>query len=266
MLVRALLRYVLDAREKCAWGDYVRPSQQHVEGPDISAFAILDLDRSLSKQEISELEALAKQQDEMDDPMKLKSLMQQLSSQCVKRMASFDQTKCEVDDVHVASFKSYMASVNQVMHSVRANKTQRIQNEFEAGIKSKEASLIRLKGELADVLSRITRTLQDINELHVCKSELEESLEEDEKKCIDVNREVEENIHKLELYKHTLEKRREAIAAVGDMEQSVLNHIQELLLERGKDLFEGKQSMLMRQFEVLPNVYCQCAIFEDLSD
>jgi len=263
-LVRHLLKYVLEAREKCAWGDYVRPSQQHVEGPDISAYSIIDLDRSLSKQELREMEQLTKVQDMMDDPMGLKKLMQELSNECSQRLNVFDAKVQEVDDVHMATFKSFQASVNQVMHSVRANKTSRLQDEFEAGIQAKEATLESLKVDLANVLTHVTRTLQDINELQVCKAELEESLVVDEKNCIGVNKEIEECMHQLEVYKYTLKKRKQAISAVGDMQQSVVGHIQELLLARGKDLFEGKTPMLMRQFEVLPNVYCQCAIFENL--
>lgn len=262
--VRALLKRVLDAREKCAWGDYVRPSQQHIEGPDISAYSIIDIERSLSKQESRELELLAKQQDMMNDPMALKSLMEQLAVDCQKQLAALDAQKQEVDDVHVASFQSYQAAVNQIMHSIRTSKTARIRDEFEAGIRSKESTLVKQKGELADVLSRITLTLKDINELKVCKGELEASLASDEESCAAVNKEIEGKLHKLEMYKYTLEKRAIAMNAVGKMEQDILTHIQELLLERGKDLFEGKASMLMRQFEVLPNVYCQCAIFEDL--
>ena len=54
------------------------------------------------------------------------------------------------------------------------------------------------------MLTHVTRTLQDINELQVCKAELEESLVVDEKNCIGVNKEIEECMHQLEVYKYTL--------------------------------------------------------------
>ena len=89
--VRSLLQFVLDAREKCAWGDYVRPSLQHVEGPDISPFStVIDIDRGLSASEQRELEALAKQQDLMDDPMALRTLMEQLADDCASRLEEFE--------------------------------------------------------------------------------------------------------------------------------------------------------------------------------
>merc|ERR1711998_544719 len=190
--------------------------------------------------------------------------MGELAVANAKRLAAIDQQKQDVDSVQIASFRAFQAAANQVMHSVRTSKTNRIRDEYDAGIRRNEATLAGLKGDLADVLTQISKTLGNINELQVCKEELARSLAEDENKCLAVNEEIEETVHKLEVYKYTLEKRKHALSAAGDMEQSVLNHVQELLLERGKDLFEGKTPMLMRQFEVLPNVYCQCAIFEDL--
>jgi hypothetical protein len=263
--VRALLRFVLDAREKCAWGDYVRPSQQHVEGPDISPFStMLDTDRALSHAEARELEELSKQQDAMDDPMALKVLMEQLSEDCEQRLGEFDAKKEEVNAVHIANFQRYQANVAQSMAKIRQAKTYRVEEEYADAIKDKEIQLLMQKGELADVLSRMTRTMEDINELEVCQNEVADSLERDEAAARKINADVEDKIHQLEHYEYALEKRKKAIASVGLMEQDVLSHIHDLLLERGKDLFDGKNSMLMRQFEVLPNVYCQCAIFEDL--
>ena len=172
--------------------------------------------------------------------------------------------KKEVNDVYVYNYRSYQAEVKATMDAIRQEKEYRIRNDYERNIRDKETVLIQQKGELADALTRIQRTLQDINELHVCKAELEDSLVVDEKNAVKINLEVEEKIAKLEKYEYTLEKRKAAVAAVGIMEQEVITHINDLLLERGKDLFDGRKMMSMRQFEVLPNVYCQCAIFEDL--
>lgn len=262
--VRTLLRFVLDAREKCAWGDYVRPSHQHVEGPDISPFTnIVDIDQGLTSAERQELEALAREQDLLEDPMALKSLMEQLAEDCAARLREFDVKKQEVQAVHVAAFRRFQEQANAVMTAVRDRKNAACR-DYERAITEKETRLVEQKGELADVLSRIQRTLQDINELQVCQAEVEESLTVDEKNCAKVNIEVEEKVAQLEVYEYTLEKRKRAIASVGIMEQEVITHINDLLLERGKDIFDGRHSSVMRQFEVLPNVYCQCAIFEDL--
>lgn len=263
--MRKLMQRVLDAREKCAWGDYVRPSQQHVEGPDVSAFStMIDIDRSLSKQERHEMELLAKQQDELDDPMGCVGLMESLAMECSKRVGDFDTKVREVENVHIATLQKYESAVDQVMTRISTDKTSRVVNEFDANIAKKEVELTKLKGELSDVLSRVTRTLQEINELHVCKAELNASLQDDHAAHAQTKAEIAAQMRQLQVYKQTLERRKSAIKAVGEMEQTVLTHVQALLLQRGKDLFEGRESMLMRQFEVLPNVYCQCAVLDVL--
>ena len=110
------------------------------------------------------------------------------------------------------------------MAKIREEKTWRCE-EYAKSIDEKESLLIQQKGELADLLARISRTMEDVNELRVCRREVEESLAEDEARAAQVNREVEENIQQLEIYEYTLEKRKKAIASVGIMEQDVLNHI-----------------------------------------
>jgi len=263
--MRAVLRYVLDCREKCAWGDYVRPSQQHVEGPDISAFSnMIDIDRGLSKQEAMELEQLAKQQDVMQDPLGLASLKEKNIAEIGNLQAELDEKISDIQCVQKPAFAVYQAQLDAAIAQIRSLKESRISEEYRGAIAAKERELIKQKAELGELLRRVGGTLKDINELQVCQKDLRVSLTNDEKAYKSETEVVAQKVAKLDVYEQTLVKRKAAIAAVGRMEEAVVSHIQELLLERGRDLFEGKSSMLMRQYEVLPNVYCQCSILEGL--
>jgi len=263
--MRTVLQFVMDAREKCAWGDYVRPSHQHVEGPDISTFHnMLDIDRSLSKEESRELEQLAKQQDMMQDPLGLATFKEKNLTEVAGLQADLDAQITEVQEVYVPTFNNYQCALDQLIETIRSLKNARIKDEIEAGISAKERELIAQKGELQALQQRIARTLKDVNELQVQKKEVHMSLISDEKAHTAATEGVQEKLQQLACFEATLQKRKQATEAVGRMEESVVSHIQELLLERGQDLFEGKSSMLMRQYEVLPNVYCQCAILEGL--
>merc|ERR1712070_262609 len=69
-IMRGVVRFVLQLREQVSWGDYVRPSMQHIEGPHVGVFSDLHTPgKALEPSERSELEALAKQQDTMHDPL-----------------------------------------------------------------------------------------------------------------------------------------------------------------------------------------------------
>lgn len=263
-LMRELMKFVLALREKVSWGDYVRPSQQHVEGPDVSAYSkLIDLDSSLSKSEQHELEELAKQQDQIDDPMGCQGFAAARETASALRSAKFDEQIREVEQVHIVAMERWQAAINHVMEDIRNTKTTQC-TDYDMSIAKNEAALVELKGELQRVLSKVTDTTKQINDLQVEKVEVEQSLLVDEKVCREMNTMVLERIDKLQGYVQTLRLRKAAVATVGDMEQAVLTHIQDLLLGRGRELFEGKSPMLMRQFEVLPNVYCQCALLEDL--
>merc|ERR1712072_1358145 len=103
----------------------------------------------------------------MDDPMGLVSLAEQLSVKNAERLAAIDEQKEDVENVQIASFRAFQAAANQVMHSVRTTKTNRMCDEYDAGIRSNETKLAALKGDLAGVLTQISKTLQNINELQV---------------------------------------------------------------------------------------------------
>ena len=220
--------------------------------------------RSLTKAEARELELLVAQQEQEKDILGLEAL-------AVKNQAENDAVQVDLDEqmkalehVHMAAFQAYLKEAGQILKTVTSQKKNRIAGEYDTAITARRLELVQLKGELSGVLTRITRNLQDTNDLEVCRSEIETSITSDEMSHAALAEEVAHKVAQLRRYMDTLKRRKTSLAAVGQMEKNVVGHVQRLLEARGQDLFEGRQMMALRQFEVLPNVYCQCAILEGL--
>jgi len=263
-IMRNVVRFVLQLREQVSWGDYVRPSMQHIEGPHVSVFSELHKPgASLDASERSELEALALQQDTMIDPLGVKSRAAQLQQERSEELAQFDALLEEVECKERPELHEYRARVTAHMDQVRDAK-EADERSRTARLEMEKKQLEEMQILLHKVLKDVTDKVIDINEQQVNRATLLQSLAADEMAAAAVHAQIDEQENTLNTYEGFVKQRKAAVAVMGEHELAVLSHIEGLLTAGACTLFEGTQPMLMRQFEVLPDVYCQCAILEDL--
>lgn len=145
----------------------------------------------------------------------------------------------------------------------------RTEKEIDAARRDSQLTLEKkqlqeLQEMLHEQLKCVTDKIIDINEQQVNKASLLVSLKEDEEAAAVVHAEIDAQEATLATYEGYLKQRKAAVTVMGQHEVKILSHIEDLLIAGSSSLFEGTQPMLMRQFEVLPDVYCQCALLEDL--
>merc|ERR1711918_116529 len=132
------------------------------------------------------------------------------------------------------------------------------------GLQQERAQLAEMQAHLHKVLKQVTSKIIDINEGQVNRQALLESLAQDEAASAAVLSAVDKDMDVLDIYEGYMKARKEAVAVMGTHEVKILSHIEDLLNAGARSLFEGTRPLLMRQFEVMPDVYCQCALLEDL--
>merc|ERR1712166_1078361 len=262
--MRGVVRFVLQLREQVSWGDYVRPSMQHIEGPHVGVFSALhNPGQALDISERSELEALAAQQDTMHDPLGGSARSSQLQHERAAELAQFDAALEDIECKERPELHSYRARVTAHIDQVRTEK------EIDASRRDSQLTLEKkqlqeLQQMLHEQLKCVADKIIDINEQQVNKESLLVSLKEDEEAAAVVQAEIDAQEATLDTYEGYLKQRKAAVTVMGQHEVEILSHIEDLLIAGSSSLFEGTQPMLMRQFEVLPDVYCQCALLEDL--
>merc|ERR1712028_195729 len=263
-IMRNVVRFVLQLREQVSWGDYVRPSMQHIEGPHVGVFSALhNPGQALDISERSELEALAAQQDTMHDPLGVTARSSQLQHERAAELAQFDAALEDIECKERPELQNYRARVTAHIDQVRTEK------EIDASRRDSQLTLEKkqlqeLQQMLHEQLKCVADKIIDINEQQVNKESLLVSLKEDEEAAAVVQAEIDAQEATLETYEGYLKQRKAAVTVMGQHEVEILSHIEDLLIAGSSSLFEGTQPMLMRQFEVLPDVYCQCALLEDL--
>jgi len=263
-ILRSVVRFVLKLREQVSWGDYVRPSMQHVEGPDLSVFnSVLNPQRSLASSERSELEALAAQQDSMADPLGVLQKCAALQRERAEELNAYDEIDEEIESVDRVRIHVYRTLSTDEMHRVRQAKQAKL-SEFDQDMSTHRSQLTEMTEHLHDVLHGISQKLIDINESDVNRAAVVDSLEKDEQTWEALEEDIRDSETQLDQYKSSVAARKEAISVMGVHEVRILEHIEGLLTAGARALFEGNKPLLMRQFEVLPDVYCHCALLEDL--
>lgn len=263
-IMRGVVRFVLQLREQVSWGDYVRPSMQHIEGPHVGVFSAMhNPGQALDTSERSELEALAAQQDTMHDPLGVTARSSQLQHERAAELAQFDAALEDIQCKERPELQTYRARVTAHIDQVRTEK------EIDAARRDSQLTLEKkqlqeLQEMLHEQLKCVTDKIIDINEQQVNKASLLVSLKQDEEAAAVVHAEIDAQEATLATYEGYLKQRKAAVTVMGQHEVEILSHIEDLLIAGSSSLFEGTQPMLMRQFEVLPDVYCQCALLEDL--
>jgi len=263
-IMRGVVRFVLQLREQVSWGDYVRPSMQHIEGPHVGVYSELhNPGQALDTSERSELEALAAQQDTMHDPLGVNARSSQLQQERAAELAQFDAALEDIQCTERPELRNYRARVTTHIDQVRTEKENDAARR-EVRLKLERKQLEELQEMLHKQLKCVTDKIIDINEQQVNRKSLLVSLKEDEEAAAVVHAELDAQEATLNKYEGHLKQRKAAVAVMGQHEVAILSHIEDLLIAGASSLFEGTQPMLMRQFEVLPDVYCQCALLEDL--
>merc|ERR1712166_168594 len=250
--MRGVVRFVLQLREQVSWGDYVRPSMQHIEGPHVGVFSALhNPGQALDISERSELEALAAQQDTMHDPLGVSARSSQLQHERAAELAQFDAALEDIECKERPELQHYRARVTAHIDQVRTEK------EIDASRRDSQLTLEKkqlqeLQQMLHEQLKCVADKIIDINEQQVNKESLLVSLKEDEEAAAVVQAEIDAQEATLETYEGYLKQRKAAVTVMGQHEVEILSHIEDLLIAGSSSLFEGTQPMLMRQFEVLP--------------
>eukprot|EP00658_Telonema_sp_P-2_P021876 TRINITY_DN18721_c0_g1_i8.p1 TRINITY_DN18721_c0_g1~~TRINITY_DN18721_c0_g1_i8.p1 ORF type:complete len:470 (+),score=132.32 TRINITY_DN18721_c0_g1_i8:146-1555(+) len=263
-IMRSVMRFALELREKVSWGDYVRPSLQHVEGMNLSVYnRVLNPDRGLDSTERSELELLAAQQDSMDDPLGVGAKVAQLREERAEEVGTYDKQLRELESVSRKAIQLYRSEVSAEIGQVRQVKEDKIAGCDEEE-KVQRGQLAEMQDHLHKVLKDITGKLIDMNETQLNRAALVESLEKDEDAAAAVLKELDSEEAVLDKFESHVAIRKSAIQTMGVHECAILEHIEGLMAAGARSLFDGNKPLLMRQFEVLPDVYCQCALLEDL--
>merc|ERR1712166_240049 len=170
--MRGVVRFVLQLREQVSWGDYVRPSMQHIEGPHVGVFSALhNPGQALDISERSELEALAAQQDTMHDPLGVTARSSQLQHERAAELAQFDAALEDIECKERPELRHYRARVTAHIDQVRTEKEIDLSRR-DSQLTLEKKQLQELQQMLHEQLKCVADKIIDINEQQVNKESL----------------------------------------------------------------------------------------------